>query len=486
MIRDFEILGNLGEGAYSSVYKVRRCNDEQLYALKRVKMDGLSDKERANALNEVRILASIRHPNVVCYKEVFIEEETNSLCIVMEFADDGDLYGRIVQAQKKGQLLPEAEIWRTFVQMVRGLKSLHQLNILHRDLKSANIFLFKDGSAKLGDLNVSKIAKRGLLYTQTGTPYYASPEVWKDMPYDLRADMWSLGCVVYEMTTLKPPFRAENMEELYKRVIRGIYPKIPGHFSQDLSTTIRNLLQVDPSKRPSCDQLLSSPAVVQRLDEKYFVEADEGAHTAMLKTIRMPKSLDVLADKLPKPNYRPLKTRKIDKEQFLMTLAVHGEMDGRQSVEDPPKLLTLPQLKKPRESSLQPLRGEDDERRRPRNFSNVRDGEDQEDARPKAKEDRRKRANVHVTNLDVDALFPDSPKPSAKGNEVIPLKVKKNRPKVIQSEAQPLRGRASQEELLPSDDIAQLPRLKPPGMRMSQSPSPVSYTHLTLPTIYSV
>jgi len=73
---------------------------------------------------------------------------------------------------------------------------------------SANVFLTKSGAAKLGDMNVSKIAKNGLLYTQTGTPYYASPEVWKDQPYDSKSDIWSLGCVIYEMTTLQPPFQA--------------------------------------------------------------------------------------------------------------------------------------------------------------------------------------------------------------------------------------------------------------------------------------
>ena len=79
----------------------------------------------------------------------------------------------------------------------------------------------KDGRAKLGDLNVSKIAKKGLLYTQTGTPYYASPEVWRDLPYDTKSDIWSLGCVVYEAVALKPPFRAQSMEALNQRVQKG-------------------------------------------------------------------------------------------------------------------------------------------------------------------------------------------------------------------------------------------------------------------------
>lgn len=98
-------------------------------------------------------------------------------------------------------------------QMTLGLKSLHDKNILHRDLKSANVFLNKNGQVKLGDLNVSKVAKYGgLLFTQTGTPYYASPEVWRDQPYDLKSDIWSMGCVLYEIITLEPPFKSTNMD----------------------------------------------------------------------------------------------------------------------------------------------------------------------------------------------------------------------------------------------------------------------------------
>jgi NIMA (never in mitosis gene a)-related kinase 1/4/5 len=115
----------------------------------------------------------------------------------------------------------EEDIWRIFIQVVHGLRMLHQQAIFHRDLKSANIFLNRDGTAKLGDMNVSKIAKQGLLYTQTGTPYYASPEVWRDQPYDSKSDIWSLGCVLYESITLKPPFRAEDMAGLYKKVLAG-------------------------------------------------------------------------------------------------------------------------------------------------------------------------------------------------------------------------------------------------------------------------
>ena len=118
--------------------------------------------------------------------------------------------------------------------MVRGLKALHDLKICHRDIKCANIFLTKEGIIKLGDLNFSKVAKKGMLRTQTGTPYYASPEVWKDKPYDNRSDIWSLGCVLYEMLTLNPPFRAQNMNGLYHKVLRGLYEPIPSCYSKDL------------------------------------------------------------------------------------------------------------------------------------------------------------------------------------------------------------------------------------------------------------
>lgn len=146
--------------------------------------------------------------------------------------------------------------------MCRGLQALHRLRILHRDMKSANIFLSKEGPqnfvAKLGDLNVSKVAKgaAGLLYTQTGTPYYASPEVWKDQPYDSKSDVWSLGCVLYEITALQPPFRAQDMDGLFKKVLKGLYPKIPSLYSEEVNKMLKRLITVNPNHRPSVDQVL--------------------------------------------------------------------------------------------------------------------------------------------------------------------------------------------------------------------------------------
>jgi len=123
---------------------------------------------------------------------------------------------------------------------------------MHRDLKSANVFLNKDGTAKLGDMNVSKLTDmKGLNYTQTGTPYYASPEVWKDKPYSIKSDIWSLGCVLYEMIAFKPPFRASNMEGLFRKVSKGLYQPIPKKYSTELSNLVRALLKANPDKRPN-------------------------------------------------------------------------------------------------------------------------------------------------------------------------------------------------------------------------------------------
>lgn len=224
----------------------------------------------------------------------------------MEYADHGDLFQKITKHQKEQTYFKEDEVWRIFIQIVKGLRALHNAQIFHRDLKSANVFLNKDGSAKLGDMNVSKVAKKGLLYTQTGTPYYASPEVWRDQPYDMKSDIWSLGCVLYESVTLRPPFRADDMAGLYKKVLKGIYPKIPTHFSSDLNNCIKALVSVHAQTRPTCTEILEMPAVVKmgtKIFKDEFYEEEYIPQMDLLSTIRVPKNLLYLTDRLPKPIY---------------------------------------------------------------------------------------------------------------------------------------------------------------------------------------
>ena len=308
----FKILEKIGEGSYSTVLKVQRLADGNIYALKRVKFYKLSEKEKENALNEIRILASVQDKNVISYKEAFFDEKDSSLGIVMEYADKGDLFQLITERKKTKDYFTEQEIWKVFIQLLKGLKALHDFKILHRDIKSANVFLFQGGICKLGDLNVSKVARKGLGYTQTGTPYYASPEVWEEKPYDNKSDVWSLGCVIYEMITLRPPFQAKSMEDLYKKVMRGIYPKISSKFSEDLSDAIKLMIQVEPGARPTCEELLKMPMIYKRIEffnENKDLESDDSNNNSinkkfeLLKTINVPNKLENLAKNLPKPNY---------------------------------------------------------------------------------------------------------------------------------------------------------------------------------------
>ena len=308
----FNILSKIGEGSYSTVLKVQRIEDGNIYALKRVKFYKLSEKEKENALNEIRILASVKNKNVISYKEAFFDEKDSSLGIVMEYADNGDLFQLITERKKTKNYFTEQEVWKVFIQLLNGLKALHDFKILHRDIKSANVFLFKGGICKLGDLNVSKVARKGLGYTQTGTPYYASPEVWEEKPYDSKSDVWSLGCVMYEMITLRPPFQAKSMEELYKKVMRGNYPRIPSKYSEDLSDAIKLMIQVEAGARPSCEELLKMPMITKRIeffnnnnDIDIKEEQNESINKKfeLLKTITIPNKLENLAKNLPKPNY---------------------------------------------------------------------------------------------------------------------------------------------------------------------------------------
>lgn len=192
--------------------------------------------------------------------------------------------------------------------------------------------MFNDGSAKLGDLNVSKVARRGLGYTQTGTPYYASPEVWKDQPYDSKSDIWSLGCVLYEMITLRPPFRAENMEGLYNKVIKGQINKIPDRFSPDLAEIVKMLIQVAPENRPNCgkdishinliiDQILKNPIIQKRIEYFKSFTDDSNEDQALLQTIRVPKNLLFLSDKLPQSNYE-----KVSKKNHSFTKKAQNDL----------------------------------------------------------------------------------------------------------------------------------------------------------------
>lgn len=158
-------------------------------------------------------------------------------------------------------------------------------------------------------MNVSKVANnRGLNYTQTGTPYYASPEIWQDKPYDVKSDVWSLGCVLYEMICLKPPFQAEDMQNLYKKVVRGKFNKIPSNYSNDLWLIVQSLLQVNPLNRPDSKTLMNFQSFT-RMNKDLFPDLYQTGdslfedQSKLLKTIYVPKNIMNVSDRLPQANY---------------------------------------------------------------------------------------------------------------------------------------------------------------------------------------
>ena len=219
----------------------------------------------------------------------------------MEYCEHGDLLAKIEEHKRKGTSFQEGDIWRVFIQMAKGLKALHDLKIVHRDIKCANVFLSKNYEVKLGDFNVSKIAKKGLLSTQTGTPYYASPEVWKDKPYDSKSDIWSLGVVIYELCALRPPFTANSMQQLYKKIIQGSFPNIPSRYSYDLNCLIKMCLQLRPEVRPTCDSILQMEQVNKKLTETLKKFGSNSPN--LISTIKFDRNVKVLQKRLPKPMY---------------------------------------------------------------------------------------------------------------------------------------------------------------------------------------
>lgn len=307
-LKDFELGKELGEGAFGSVKIVKRKLDNQVYAMKTVKIASLDQKDRENALNEIRLLYALNHPNVIGYKEAFYDEASKTINIVMEFADGGDIASKIRKLKEHHERFQENTIWSCLIQILEGMSFLHKNKVIHRDLKCANIFLTKKGEVKIGDLNVSKLSKQQFLKTQTGTPYYISPEIWLDKPYNEKADIWSIGCVIYEMCTGNPPFTGTNFRNLSLNILNGKYNPISSSiYSKDLSDVIALMLKKDPNDRPSCEILLNNAIIKKRInciDIFLPSKVEPKGQVDMIKTIKIPRNLKDLNKALPKKKYK--------------------------------------------------------------------------------------------------------------------------------------------------------------------------------------
>lgn len=249
----------LGEGSYGKAYLVKCSLDNSLAVIKTMPLESMSDESKTEAFKEAKILEKLDHPNIVKFIEVFRSNKPfANLNIVMEYADGGDVNKAIKEQKKQSAFFPEQKVLDWFCQICLAVKHIHEKKILHRDLKSGNIFLTSTGIVKLGDFGIAKSLCNTLEKAKTviGTPYYLSPEIIMNKPYSFKSDIWSLGVLLYEMCVLKMPFDAKSMPMLTLKIIKAEYMKLPSTFSIEMNELIKSLLTVDHKKRPNIDQVL--------------------------------------------------------------------------------------------------------------------------------------------------------------------------------------------------------------------------------------
>ncbi|XP_063494469.1 serine/threonine-protein kinase Nek1 isoform X26 [Symphalangus syndactylus] len=273
-------LQKIGEGSFGKAILVKSTEDGRQYVIKEINISRMSSKEREESRREVAVLANMKHPNIVQYRESF--EENGSLYIVMDYCEGGDLFKRI-NAQK-GVLFQEDQILDWFVQICLALKHVHDRKILHRDIKSQNIFLTKDGTVQLGDFGIARVLNSTVELARTciGTPYYLSPEICENKPYNNKSDIWALGCVLYELCTLKHAFEAGSMKNLVLKIISGSFPPVSLHYSYDLRSLVSQLFKRNPRDRPSVNSILEKGFIAKRIEK--FLSPQLIAEEFCLKT----------------------------------------------------------------------------------------------------------------------------------------------------------------------------------------------------------
>ncbi|NXQ91773.1 NEK3 kinase, partial [Nyctibius grandis] len=253
-MEEYKVLKVLGEGSFGRALLVHHRISDQKYAMKEIRLP-LSSSDGENSRKEAVLLAKMKHPNIVAYKESF--EADGHLYIVMEYCDDGDLMQKI--KHQRGKLFPQDTILHWFVQMCLGVKHIHDKRVLHRDIKSKNVFLTQNGKVKLGDFGSARLLAHPVSYacTYVGTPYYVPPEIWESMPYNNKSDIWSLGCILYELCTLRHPFQANSWKHLILKICKGSYNPLPSHYSYELHYLIKQMFKRNPKNRPSASTILA-------------------------------------------------------------------------------------------------------------------------------------------------------------------------------------------------------------------------------------
>lgn len=259
----YEEIKCVGRGNFGTVFLVKNREDGSMCIAKKIALDALGEKEIEASIGEANLLKSLNHPNIVQYRHSYLEKRV--LIIVMEYCECGDLATVIKKKKESGGKFAEETIMRWFVQICMALNYIHNLRILHRDIKASNVFLTSSNCVKLGDFGISKVLEGTVqaAVTVVGTPYYMSPEVCQSKPYTLKSDIWAEGCLLYELCTLSHPFGADNLLSLVYKIVKEEYDPIPACYSQELQNLVTTMLLKDSDKRPTNTEILSM-AIVQK------------------------------------------------------------------------------------------------------------------------------------------------------------------------------------------------------------------------------
>ncbi|KAM9859411.1 serine/threonine-protein kinase Nek4 [Aulostomus maculatus] len=257
----------------------------------------------------------------------------------MGFCEGGDLYHRL--KQQKGELLPERQVVEWFVQIAMALQYLHERNILHRDLKTQNIFLTKTNIIKVGDLGIARVLENqnDMASTLIGTPYYMSPELFSNKPYNHKSDVWALGCCVYEMSTLKHAFNAKDMNSLVYRIVEGKLPQMPSKYDPQLGDLIKSMLCKRPDDRPEVKMILRQPYIKRQI--AMFLEATKEKTALSRKKAGggssdfRPNSVSSVAPPQPKPERLPEPQARVKRKEEKPLH--HKVRNGARDIPLPPK-----------------------------------------------------------------------------------------------------------------------------------------------------